>query len=367
MRRFLKVVAVLVLVVVLLLGAALAGLYFGYFAYPGDPSPGGYSFDLDEVRRLADSMPGDKPTEIRAETVAAFEWPQLLTMAGGSLRTVRMGCFAYQLVTPSGHYIIDTAMDSEMASTMPNTHFYQIAYERMQAAISNADLIAITHEHLDHLGGITRNPDVKSLHAALRLTHEQISDPERHDNPRFPEGALDGYEPLQYDVMTAIAPGVVLIEAPGHTHGSQMVFVEMADGREVLFLGDVAWIWSNVAEGTPRPRFVSELVLPGGEDRPLVLSELRFLRRLAESEPGIVQVPGHDMNVMRELLKTGVMKPMFTEKGAAPVVEAEPVETEAVEPVPLEESDVVAPNAPDEEGVELQPDPGEVPVQRTEV
>lgn len=334
MRRVLRILGGIILVLLLLVGVVAVVGYFAYFASPAEAAPQGYSFDLAEARRLADSMPGEKPAEIRVETVAAFAWPQLLTMAGGDFATVRMGCFSYQLVTPTGHYIIDTAMDSEIAAAMPRTDFFQNAYERMQGAISNADLVAVTHEHPDHLGGITRNPDVAALHAALRLTSEQIANPERHDNPRFESGALDGYEPLQYDGMTAIAPGVVLIEAPGHTHGSQMVFVELADGREVLFLGDVAWMWANVAESTTRPRFVSEFALPGGEEAASVQAQLEFLHQLSESEPDIVQIPGHDMNLIRDLLQSGLMRPRFIAAGAesasqssdSAVIEAEPTD-----------------------------------------
>ena len=32
----------------------------------------------------------------------------------------------------------------------------------------------------------------------------------------------------------------------GYTPGSQMVYVKRADGREILFLGDVAWQMSNI-------------------------------------------------------------------------------------------------------------------------
>ena len=345
MKRPLRTIFRVIGTLVVLFGAFVLIVYNALFAGPGEPAPGGYSFDIEEVRRLADSMPGDKPRAIAVETVGSFEWPELLTMAGGSLRTVWMGCFAFQLITPSGHYIIDTGMDREIAGAMPRTDFYEIAYDRMQAVIRTADLIAITHEHPDHIGGITKNPDVKSLHHALRLTHEQISDPDRHANPPFPAGALDGYEPLQYEGMTAIAPGVVLIAAAGHTHGSQMVYVQLADGREVLFLGDVAWMWKNVTNTTPRPKFVSDFALPGGEDRPLVYSQLKFLRELTQNEPNIVQIPGHDMNVIRRLMQPpSLLAPMFVAAGErvaetdAQADEPAIVEpAEEAEPAPVEE------------------------------
>lgn len=342
MKRLVKLFFKSLLVLALVIAAAAGLIYVTLFASPGEPSPDGYSFDIDEVRRLADAMPSERPIEIRVETVASFQWPQLFTMAGGSLSTVRMGCFAYQLVTLDGHYIIDTAMDSEIAATLPNTTFFENAYDRMQAAIGTADVIAVTHEHPDHLGGITKHPDVKALHGALRLTHDQIADPERHDSPRFPEGALDGYEPLQYDTMTAIAPGVVLIESAGHTHGSQMVFIALADGTEVLLLGDVAWMLANVTEASPRPEFVSRFVLPGGEDRARVLSQLQFLRQLSDTEPGMILIPGHDMNVMRELLASGVLKPMFQVTGSGTAAdEAAEGSSDTPEPSAAPDSDAI--------------------------
>jgi glyoxylase-like metal-dependent hydrolase (beta-lactamase superfamily II) len=48
--------------------------------------------------------------------------------------------------------------------------------------------------------------------------------------------------------MLAIAPGVVLKKAQGHTPGSQMVFVALASGSELLFVGDVVWNFDAVTQ-----------------------------------------------------------------------------------------------------------------------
>ena len=88
--------------------------------------------------------------------------------------------------------------------------------------MSTATQIVITHEHMDHIGGLTTHADLARVLPKAKLTREQLSEPERSLPARFPERALDGYQPLVYEQYHAIAPGVVLIKAPGHTPGSQM-------------------------------------------------------------------------------------------------------------------------------------------------
>src|SRR3546814_4681759 len=108
----------------------------------------------------------------------------------------------------------------------------------MENALGKAKLILVTHEHVDHIGGLTEYPDVAKILPSTRLTQEQVYHPERSAPAAFAAGALDGYKPLVYDKYVAVAPGIVLIKSPGHSPGSQMVYVKKVDGTEVLFIGD---------------------------------------------------------------------------------------------------------------------------------
>ena len=63
---------------------------------------------------------------------------------------------------------------------------------------------------------------------------------------------------------TRVAPGVVLIPAAGHTPGSLYVFVALANGQEVLLVGDTVWSHHNLNRAVGRPLAVS---LGLGEDR----------------------------------------------------------------------------------------------------
>jgi glyoxylase-like metal-dependent hydrolase (beta-lactamase superfamily II) len=94
----------------------------------------------------------------------------------------------------------------------------------------------------------------------------------------------------------------VLIKAPGHTPGSQIVFVQTANGNEYLFLGDVAWHWRNVELVRERPRFVAMIAQM---DRDALFWQLQELKRLSSAEPNIRLIPGHDGPPVAALIKEG--------------------------------------------------------------
>jgi len=112
----------------------------------------------------------------------------------------------------------------------------------------------------------------------------------------------------------AVAPGVVLIKSPGHTPGRQLVYVQRADGVEVLFLGDVAWHWRNVEVVRERARLVTAVFLK--EDRAAVLRELAELHRLADAEPKLNIVPGHDAARVERFTMAGVLEKGFVPSAA---------------------------------------------------
>lgn len=264
-----------------------------------------FALDIDKLRDLANEKPGDKPAEIRVEEVAAFAFPATAVVAGDGWKSVSMPVFTYQIVYPDGRtVIVDTALEREMGGD-DLASFDPQAYARMEQALGDASLILITHEHMDHIGGLTVYPDVAAILPQTRLTAEQVAHPERSVPAKFPDGALEGYEGLDYAHYAAIAPGIVLIKSPGHTPGSQMVYVQTQDGKEVLLIGDVAWHYRNIEVMRERARLVTRFMLK--EDRGLVFSELKALGDLADAAPDVAIVPGHDGKVMAGLLESGAL------------------------------------------------------------
>jgi glyoxylase-like metal-dependent hydrolase (beta-lactamase superfamily II) len=301
--------ALLVLSALVAIGA---GVYYWQFLDGPEPGSGVTPFDLDlkELNRLADSLPGDHPTQVRFEHVMDFKAPNAAIVTGDGWGQLTMWGIAYQIVYPDHTVILDTAMSSGQATALGTiSAFYPEPYARLIKAMSTARLIIITHEHPDHIGGIAAHPDAARLFkTSVKLTREQAGNPEHSKPAILPEGVLNGYRPLVYDHYVSIAPGVVLIKAPGHSLGSQMVFIREADGTGVLFLGDVAWAKRNVEEVRGRPRYIANMI---GEDRKAVIEQLAAIHSLTAAEPKLIIIPGHDAGTITDLARRGVIREGF--------------------------------------------------------
>lgn len=301
LRRTLVTLAVLLAVA----GAA----YYWLLVESHMPGNASFALDIDRVRALSAAVPGDKPSRIEVEEIAVFTFPATAIVAGDGFDGRSLPVYSYRLIYPDGSIVVDTALNEAVGGS-ELTSFDAEAYGRMQAAISAAKQIVITHEHMDHIGGLTAHSDVANVLPKVRLTREQLSDPDRSLPAKFPNGALDGYQPLEYEQYHAVAPGVVLIKAPGHTVGSQMVYVQTASGTELLLIGDVAWHFRNIELQRERARLVTMVFLQ--EDRTAVFGQLAALKRLHEAQPAVHIVPGHDGPVIDALVASGALKRGFS-------------------------------------------------------
>ena len=304
MPRWLRITLTVVVVLLVVGGAA-------YYWYIGDGNPpdgvAPYGFDLAAVRAKADELPGGKASDVRVEKVAAFNFPAVAAVGGDGWSITPMAAFSYQVVLPADTIVIDSAFTAAMGASL-GAQIDDDAYARMETALAEATQIVVTHEHPDHIGGIIAYGDPQGIARALRLTAGQVESLPRY-GLTWP-AALEDYAPLDYDGMLAIAPGVVLIRAPGHTPGSQMVYVRREDGRELLFIGDIGWNLRNVETGKGRPRLLSQFML--NEDRDAVFAELAMLKALHAAEPDLLIVPGHDVAAVDALIEDGAMRAKFS-------------------------------------------------------
>ncbi len=296
---------------VLLAILVLAGLgYYIALLQMSDVDESLYGIDIDKVRALSASMEGPLPTKVIAEAPVGIEFPGAAVITGWSWAPHSLPIYAYQVVYPDGHIMIDAAMNEEQAAIGGGASFFdQDSYARLVAALSGAKQIVFTHEHYDHVGGAVAHPDAIALLERVRLTDLQLAYPEKWGPVRYPAGALDDYEPLSYDGMLAIAPGVVLVEAAGHTPGSQIVYVQRDDGQEYFFIGDVAWNYAGIDQVRTRPNLVSYGFL--GEDRPRTHAQVAELKRLEAENPTLAIIVGHDASRTSNQIASGVLGSQF--------------------------------------------------------
>jgi glyoxylase-like metal-dependent hydrolase (beta-lactamase superfamily II) len=148
-------------------------------------------------------------------------------------------------------------------------------------------------------------PDPAALAHSVTMTREQLASSklERKD---FAPGALERFRPLSYDGLYAVAPGVVLQKAPGHSPGSQLVYVELANGNRFLFVGDIAWSRDNITMQRGRP-YIAKLLM--GEDRPEVAAQLAALSRLPSDVHVVI---AHDPIALADDLAAGLYRQGFT-------------------------------------------------------
>ncbi len=268
-----------------------------------DAAPG--EFPIDTWRRLVDQDESFRPVEVRMEVIGVDLAPRWATEAGNFGAPARMAYTAFQIVYPDKTLVVGGAVDEATLTQMAQTDeatFDHDAYDRLTAAMLEADQVWITHEHLDHVMAVARHPDPEALAPKLMVNVAQLD-----ALPQFALGGrlpppLAGVTPVEATEPFLVAPGVVVDPTPGHTAGSQVVFVTLESGRELLLIGDIVWTLSNLDTLKTRPRLLQFVVFDPSEQRARVLAQVRALHDLRQAEPDLAIVPSHDRDHLERLI-----------------------------------------------------------------
>lgn len=280
--------------------ALLIGIPFWYLLLDTSaPASPPRKIDMADLRRLAESMPGQKPVRIDMELAAWRLVPGDLVAAGSGIKRRLIGVTAFRLEVPGrGPVMIESGISREFASVMGFDRFDARAQGRINEGLRTASLILVTHEHLDHIGGLIALRDQPGGEDVIK--HASVN-PNQLVNPAgpnywaakdWPGGRLDGTR------AEAVAPGIVVLPAPGHTPGSQMIYVRLAGGAEYLFPGDTVSLASNWLEARPRSRLLTDWMSP--EKRGASTAWLKAVIATKKANPSLHIVPSHDFEWLRD-------------------------------------------------------------------
>lgn len=261
--------------------------------------------DLSAIRALASVVPGSLPVALNSVRFAASIRPRKFVIEGGDETPVTMPRTAYQAVYPDGTVMIDSGMDQATHESFGQGEPYDPdAFAKLKRALDEARLIVLTHYHADHAGGVLTAENTDALARKTIATAETLSlmmnQPHR-PHLKLSERRAEKFICIGYGRYYPVAPGLVLIKAPGHSPDMQMVYIRLQSGREYLHSIDAAWNMDNI-------RHVKGKAAPWvKEDVTAVLAQLQFLNELMRREPQLHILVTHDGELLDRMIGEGAV------------------------------------------------------------
>ena len=274
---------------------------------PAPVSAQPWSADLNAVRQVARTVPGARPLRINVVKFAESRRTKNFAIKGAPREPSVQARTAYQVVYPDGTIMIDAGMDQQVHKFFGRgveEPYFPDQEKKVEAALASAKYIVVTHEHGDHIAGVIRSPSFAALAPKTLLTRSQVLT--LINQPQMPEIKLtqdmaQRFIIVEYGGYFPFAPGMTLIRSPGHTPGSQMIYLVLQSGKEYVFTGDVAWHMDGVRQvrGKDAPWIT--------EDEPNMTAELSWLNGLMRNEPNIAIVISHDEDQRLQYIRDKVL------------------------------------------------------------
>jgi glyoxylase-like metal-dependent hydrolase (beta-lactamase superfamily II) len=266
-----------------------------------------WSADLNQVRQVAAMVPGNRPLRVNVIKFAESRRTKNFSVKGAPKEPSIQARTAFQVVYRDGTVMIDSGMDLQVhrffGRGVEEPYFPEAAKE-VERALRAAKAIVMTHEHGDHVAGVIRSSFFPELAPKTILTRTQVKT--LMEDPQMPEIRLSPemarrFIVIDYDNYYPIAPGMALIKAPGHTPGSQMIYVALDSGKEFILAGDVAWHMDGVRTMTGKDApWVKE-------DEADIAGELQWLNQLMRNEKNLTVVVSHDEEQRLDLINRKIL------------------------------------------------------------
>lgn len=306
-----KKVALMGLAIGLVLGVRVCAQSDVNSVNAGQSSSPVWTANLSDIRRVATLVPGNLPLRINVEKFAESPRSKKFAVKGAPDEPSSQARTAFQVVYTDGTVMVDAGMNEQVHNYFGHgvkEPYYPEQARDVERALVAARLIVVTHEHGDHVAGVIATPMAQELAPKTILTRAQVQT--LMTNPQMPEIRLTPETAARYIVMDynkyfPLASGMALIKAPGHTPGSQMIYIKLKSGREYLLAGDVAWHMDGVREvrGKDAPWIK--------EQEDFVMTELAWLNQIYKNEKNVHIVLSHDDDQRKEYVKQGILGDKF--------------------------------------------------------
>ena len=288
---------------------ALLALFLCVIAAPGlaQGSAPSWTADLAAIRHVASLIPGARPSRVNVLKFAESLRTKNFSLKGAAKEPSVQARTVFQVVYRDGTVMIDSGMDMQVHRFFGRgveEPYFPDAAQAVDRALRAAKIIVMTHEHGDHIAGVIRTPFFAELAPKTVLTRTQVqtlmTDPQMPEIRLTPEMAKQ-FTIVDYENYYPFASGMALIKAPGHTPGSQMIYVVLDSGKEYLFAGDVAWLMDGVKTitGKDAPWIT--------EDESYIAAELRWLNMLTRTEKNLSIVISHDEEQRQDYVKRKIL------------------------------------------------------------
>ncbi|MBS1790811.1 MAG: MBL fold metallo-hydrolase [Acidobacteria bacterium] len=158
--------------------------------------------------------------------------------------------------------------------------------------------IFISHSHWDHISGLEDFPG-----AEVRMPGAELDFIRAHKMPGLIDQMIDKlnvktfeftdgpYENFDRSLDLFGDGSVVFVPLPGHTDGSNGMFVNLRSGKRFLFTGDLTWALEGFQLPAERPWMARKLV---DYDEAEVRRSIVKVHLLMQKYPNLIVVPAHD-------------------------------------------------------------------------